>query len=136
MIATIANDGIKVAPYVVSKLTNADGVVIKTYDSPPGIRILSSKTAVQIQDMMMAVTRYGTGQAAYVEGIGSAGKTGSAETGRKNADGQSINHAWFAGYAPIKNPQYAVVIFVEEGMSGSDIAAPMFYEIIKEITKL
>ncbi len=136
MIATIANDGIKVAPYIVSKLTNADGVVIKAYDSPPGIRILSSKTAVQIQDMMMAVTRYGTGQAAYVEGIGSAGKTGSAETGRKNTDGKSINHAWFAGYAPVKDPQYAVVIFVEEGMSGSDIAAPMFSEIIKEISKL
>ncbi|SFL81452.1 peptidoglycan D,D-transpeptidase FtsI family protein [Pelosinus propionicus] len=135
LVATIANDGIKVAPYVISKLTNADGIVIKTYDTPPGIRVLSSKTALQIQDMMMGVTRYGTGQAAYVEGIGSAGKTGSAETGRKNSNGQSINHAWFAGYAPIKIPQYAVVVFVEEGMSGSDIAAPLFYEIIKEITK-
>jgi len=133
MVATIANDGIKVNPYIVSKLTNADGVVVKNYNAPSGTRVLSKKTARQIQDMMAAVTRYGTGQAAYVEGIGSAGKTGSAETGRTNASGQGINHAWFAGYAPIKNPQYAVVIFVEEGMSGGNIAAPIFNEIITEI---
>jgi cell division protein FtsI/penicillin-binding protein 2 len=135
LVSTIANDGIKVNPYVVSKLTNADGVVVKNYYASPGVRVLTQNTAKQIQDMMAAVTRYGTGQAAYVEGIGSAGKTGSAETGRTNADGQSINHAWFAGYAPVKSPQYAVVIFVEEGMSGGDIAAPIFSEIIEEITK-
>lgn len=135
LVATIANDGIKVNPYIVSKLTNADGVVVKKYYASSGIRVLTKKTARQIQDMMAAVTRYGTGQAAYVEGIGSAGKTGSAETGRTNAYGQSINHAWFSGYAPLKSPQYAVVIFIEEGMSGGDIAAPIFHEIIEEITK-
>jgi penicillin-binding protein 2 len=134
LVATIANDGIKVNPYIVSKLTNADGVVVKNYPASPGTRVLTKKTARQIQEMMAAVTRYGTGQEAYVEGIGSAGKTGSAETGRTNTAGQGINHAWFAGYAPIKNPQYAVVIFVEEGMSGGDIAAPIFNEIITEIT--
>lgn len=133
LVATIANDGIKVNPYIVSKLTNADGIIVKNYTTSPGTRVLSQKTARQIQDMMAAVTKYGTGQAAYVEGIGSAGKTGSAETGRTNPDGQSINHAWFAGYAPIKNPQYAIVIFVEEGMSGGDIAAPIFNEIVTEI---
>lgn len=136
LVATIANDGIKVNPYIVSKLTNSDGIVIKTHNMSPEVRVLSIKTARQIQEMMADVTRYGTGQAAYVKGIGSAGKTGSAETGRTNANGKSINHAWFAGYAPIKNPQYAVVIFAEEGMSGGDIAAPMFSEIVSEITNL
>lgn len=134
LVATIANDGIKVNPYIVSKLTNADGVVVKNYIASSGTRVLTQKTARQIQTMMTAVTQYGTGQAAYVEGIGSAGKTGSAETGRTNTVGQSINHAWFAGYTPINKPQYAVVIFVEEGMSGGDIAAPLFSEIITEIT--
>lgn len=134
LVATIANDGIKVNPYIVSKLTNSDGVVVKNYIASSGTRVLTQKTARQIQTMMTAVTQYGTGQAAYVEGIGSAGKTGSAETGRTNTLGQGINHAWFAGYAPLNKPQYAVVIFVEEGMSGGDIAAPIFSEIITEIT--
>lgn len=133
LVATIANDGIKANPYLVSKLTNADNVVIKNYIPSNGIRVLSKKTADQMKEMMTAVTRFGTGQAAYVEGVGAAGKTGTAETGRFNSTGQSINHAWFAGYAPLKHPQYAIVVFVEEGMSGGDVAAPIFSEIVRDI---
>ncbi len=133
MVATIANDGIKVDPYLVMKLTNSDGVVIKRYTQPPGVRVLSKKTVGQLQEMMIAVTRFGTGQTAYVEGVGSAGKTGSAETGRLTSEKKGISHAWFAGYGPIKNPQYAIAVFVEDGMSGGDVAAPIFGEILKTI---
>ena len=133
LVATIANDGIKVDPYLVSKLTNPEGVVVKTYGSSSSTRVLSIKTARQMQEMMTAVTRVGTGQTAYVEGLGSAGKTGSAETGRINEAGQGISHAWFAGYGPLVNPQYAIVVFVEDGMSGGDVAAPIFREILSGI---
>lgn len=133
LVATIVNDGIKVDPYIVSKLTTPEGLVIKNFPASRGTRVISRHTARQMRDMMTAVTRYGTGQAAYLEGIGTAGKTGSAETGRVNAAGQSINHAWFAGYAPLDNPQFAAVVFVEEGMSGGNVAAPIFREIFAEI---
>ena len=133
LVGTIANGGNKVEPYLVSKVTNARGVVIKKYTPTSGIRILSKKTAGQMQKMMAAVTKFGTGQTAYVEKGGSAGKTGSAETGRKNAHGAGINHAWFAGYGPLIDPQYAVVVFVEDGMSGGDVAAPIFGEILSSI---
>jgi len=133
LVGTIANDGIKVDPYLVSKLTNSEGTVVKNYRASSGTRILSKKTARQMQEMMTAVTRFGTGQTAYVEGMGSAGKTGSAETGRTNSKGQGISHAWFAGYGPLKNPQYAIVVFVEDGMSGGDVAAPIFGEILSGI---
>jgi cell division protein FtsI/penicillin-binding protein 2 len=85
-----------------------------------------------MREMMKAVTEYGTGAAAQVEKLGSAGKTGSAETGRLS-QGKSINHAWFAGFAPAANPQFAAVVFIEEGMSGGDIAAPLFREIMEQI---
>ena len=133
LVGTIANDGIKVDPYLVSKLTNSEGMVVKSYGASLGTRVLSKKTAKQMQEMMTTVTRFGTGQTAYVEGMGSAGKTGSAETGRRNAAGQGISHAWFAGYGPLENPQYAIVVFVEDGMSGGDVAAPIFGEILSGI---
>lgn len=134
LVATIVNDGIKVDPYIVSKLTTTEGTVVKKFTPSHGLRVLSRQTSEQLRMMMTAVTQYGTGQAAYVEGIGSAGKTGSAETGRQNKQGKSINHAWFAGYAPIKDPQYVVVVFIEDGMSGGDIAAPIFHQIVSDIT--
>lgn len=133
LVATIANDGIKVDPYIVNKLTSEDGTIINTYRASRGVRVMSRKTAYELRQMMIGVTQYGTGQAAYVEKVGSAGKTGSAETGYVDKNGHGVNHAWFAGYAPLDNPQYAVVVFVEGGMSGGEVAAPIFREIIEGI---
>lgn len=135
LISTIVNDGVKTEPYIVSRLTANDGTVLKKNQPVRGARIISKTTALQLRQMMAAVTQYGTGQAAAVEVYGSAGKTGTAETGRTDSSGKGINHAWFAGYAPLDNPQYAVVIFVEEGMSGGDVAAPIFSEILTEVLK-
>lgn len=134
-VATIVNDGIKVEPYIVSLLTTPDGTIVKKFQPRPGIRVISRQTAENLRSMMLAVTQYGTGQAAYVEGYGSAGKTGSAETGRTNTTGKGINHAWFAGFTPLVHPKYVIVVFVEEGMSGSNVAAPIFHEIATEILK-
>jgi penicillin-binding protein 2 len=134
MIATIVNDGIRVPPYLIQKLVSQDGTTLRKIPISPGKRIISKQTASQIRDMLAMTTQIGTGQAAMVEKTGTAGKTGSAETGRIDAVGKSINHAWFAGYAPLKNPQYVIVVLVEEGMSGGNVAAPIFKEIVEEIS--
>lgn len=134
-VATIVNDGIKVEPYIVSTLTSMDGTTVKNFQSSSGTRVMSRTTAEKLRTMMTAVTKYGTGQAAYVEEFGSAGKTGSAETGRINITGKGINHAWFAGFTPLDHPKYVIVVFVEEGMSGSNVAAPIFREIATAILK-
>lgn len=133
LVATIVNDGVRVNPFVVSKLTNVDGTIIKNYPISRGTRVLTRYTAAELRGMMEAVTMRGTGQAAYVEGFGAAGKTGSAETGKVDANGKSISHAWFVGYAPIETPQFVISVFVEEGMSGGDVAAPIFAEIANAI---
>ncbi len=133
LVATIVNDGVAVDPYLVSHLTAADGKIVKSFPASRGHRVLSRKTAGQMRAMMQAVTRYGTGQAAAVDGAGAAGKTGTAETGRTGRSGRSVNHAWFAGYAPLDNPRYVMVVFVEDGMSGGDVAAPIFREIAARV---
>lgn len=134
-VATIVNDGVKVEPCIVSMFTSTDGAAVKSFHPIPTTRVMSRQTAERLRTMMAAVTQYGTGQAAYVEGVGSAGKTGSAETGRTNTTGKGINHAWFAGFTPLERPKYVIVVFAEEGMSGSNVAAPIFREIAAAIVK-
>ena len=46
--------------------------------------------------------------------------------GRKERD-----HALFVGYAPIKDPRYAVAVVVEHGGSGSSMAAPIAKAALK-----
>ena len=59
-----------------------------------------------------------------LENIG--GKTGTGQTS-KNRD----NHAWFVGVAPIDDPQYIVVVLIDEGGSGGRVAAPVGRHIMQ-----
>jgi cell division protein FtsI/penicillin-binding protein 2 len=91
---------------------------------------MSTQTAARIREAMLAVTEEGTGQLAWLPEGGSAGKTGSAETGRSG-----LSHAWFTGYAPAGRPQYVVTVLVEEGGAGGTRAAPLFRQILEGIGK-
>lgn len=136
LVSTIVNDGIKVEPHIVERVTTSSGARAASNEQYRGMRVLSSGTAAAMRKMMTATTTIGTGREAYVDNGGSAGKTGTAETGRMGADGKGISHAWFAGYAPLDNPQVVVVVFVEDGMSGGDVAAPIFRDIVSQIYPL
>lgn len=52
------------------------------------------------------------------------GKTGSAQTGRKDENGKNITNAWFVGFAPFDEPEIAVVVMIENGQSGGAAAIP------------
>jgi penicillin-binding protein 2 len=74
----------------------------------------------------------GTARLPLLRRLGAAGKTGTAETGRRK-DGVPLNHAWFAGYAPFDHPTLAFAVVVEDvphGVHGGDIAAPIAAEIL------
>ena len=52
------------------------------------------------------------------------GKTGSAQTGRKDENGKNITNAWFVGFAPYEDPEIAIVVMIENGQSGGQAAIP------------
>ena len=60
-----------------------------------------------------------------------AGKTGTAEVGSTKPA-----HAWFAGYAPAENPQYVIVVVLENGGSGSQAAGPIANLMIDQLQQL
>lgn len=131
LVATIVNDGVKVEPILVDRILDGNQNLVNEKETAVGVRVFSAQTAKSLRSMMEAVTRRGTGQAAFVARGGSAGKTGSAETGRVDKAGGNVSHAWFAGYAPLNRPAYVAVVFVEEGMSGGDVAAPIFRALME-----
>jgi penicillin-binding protein 2 len=46
------------------------------------------------------------------------------------------DHAWFVSYAPVNNPQIAVVVLVEHGGHGGDAAAPLAKIVIEKYMEL
>ncbi len=135
MVATIANGGNKHNVNIVNCVTDNEGNKIRDLANRSETRVMSKATAQSIRDLMVGVIRSGTGKKANLDGYGGAGgKTGSAETGQL-IEGEKVTQAWFAGFFPATKPKYSVAIFIENGKSGSEAAAPLFQEIGEEIIK-
>ncbi|MDP4009482.1 MAG: penicillin-binding transpeptidase domain-containing protein [Candidatus Shapirobacteria bacterium] len=55
-------------------------------------------------------------------------KTGTAEVG----DGSNDTHAWLTAFAPADSPEIVITVMVERGGEGSDEAAPIVGDILKD----
>jgi len=133
MASIIANGGIRHTLNIVDCIVNSEGEIIRDLKKREWKRVISRETAQALMRMMEATVEYGTGKRADIGGYGgSAGKTGSAESGMFNEDRQ-ILHAWFTGYFPYVEPRYAMCVFVEDGTGGGTSAAPVFAEIAARI---
>lgn len=124
--AALANGGVLIQPHVIKD----DIGIYKTKKCG-----WSSETLRIVRDGMRDVIQNeeGTGKRARVEGVEMAGKTGTAEYGPKE---NSKNYAWMALFAPISSPRYAVVLVIEEGISGGRTAAPRAKQLMEAIFKI
>jgi penicillin-binding protein 2 len=80
-----------------------------------------------LDGMDRVVSPTGTARAAIIEGVTVGGKTGTAQINKKEGN---LELAWFVGFAPVENPQIAIVALVEgqnlnESFGGGAHAAPM-----------
>lgn len=122
-VATLVNEGVWRPPRLVRALLDEAGREHLLNAGSPE-QAISPATAAAVREMMRTVTEWGTGRAAWLPGVGSAGKTGSAQV-----EGRQDVYAWFAGYAPLQQPRYVIVVLVAGGKSGGETAAPLFREI-------
>lgn len=70
----------------------------------------------------------GSARRIALPGVTIAGKTGTAEFGRKE---DRKRHAWMIAFAPFEAPRYAVALLVDEGISGGETAAPRVRELLQ-----
>ena len=153
LISTIANDGIHVPPRIVvgaigAGTTGAGATGAGTtapqnapqtiaFEPAVGTRVISSLTAAQMKQMLQGVVLHGTGRKAILEGYSSAGKTGTAQKVDPNTGAYSKTKyvASFAGFAPINNPQIAVVVILDSAIGlhqGGQVSAPVFQRITQQ----
>ena len=133
MTAAIADDGIYSEPKLIRGLT-ADGTALLAESQTEQHRAVSSDTAAKVRRMMVSVIEKAKNTNGKPDNTRAAGKTSTAQTGKTDADGNELCHAWMTGFFPVNHPQYAVTVFVENGGSGNETAAPVFREIIEQIT--
>jgi cell division protein FtsI (penicillin-binding protein 3) len=138
LISTIANDGVRVPPRIVAG-TIAPQNTPQTIAFQPveGTRVISSLTAAQMRQMLQGVVLHGTGRKALLEGYSSAGKTGTAQKvdTATGAYSKTKYVASFAGFAPINDPQIAVVVILDSAVGlhqGGQVSAPIFQRVMQQ----
>lgn len=122
--ATIANDGLLYRPRLVQahRLPDAEAYVdepVRRIGKMPWSAEALHAVREGMHDVVMASD--GTGRRARVDGMDFAAKTGTAEYGPKGEGGK---HVWMIAFAPFNQPQYAVAILVEDGVSGGSTVGP------------
>ena len=117
----IANDGKLMKPYIIDRVENSEGSVIKQFSTSAYGSLMTENEASALTDLMTEVVKTGTGKKLSGLSYTAAGKTGSAEYNTVKGD----SHAWFTGFAPAENPQICVTIIVEGAGSGGDFAVPI-----------
>ncbi|HPQ47575.1 MAG TPA: penicillin-binding transpeptidase domain-containing protein [Clostridia bacterium] len=125
--AALANGGKRLVPYIVDTITDDDGNIVYQAETIFEQIEWSEDTKKVISEGMSSVTLDGTASKVFDDyPINVAGKTGTAETGRE-ADESS--NGIFICYAPVENPQIAIVTVIENGVWGS-YTAPVAKDIL------
>ena len=129
----IANDGHMMRPYVVSRVEDANGLVIRRGAPREMGQPIREDTARLMQKLLTRTTEPGgTGTKAAVAGYTVGGKTGTAV---KIVDGHyddKLNVASFVGFLPAEKPELAIMVVVDEPQplhTGGLVAAPVFSQI-------
>ena len=118
--SAIANGGMLMQPYLIERVENVNGELVKQFMPAQYGELMVANEAKGLQMLLEKVVTDGTGSALRTEEYTVAGKTGSAEFEKGKE-----THAWFVGYAPAESPRIAVCVIVEEGGSGGKTAAPI-----------
>ncbi|HXG15214.1 MAG TPA: penicillin-binding protein 2 [Calidithermus sp.] len=133
--AAVANGGVLWKPRLVQRVERADGELLW---SDPGqvtghVDLAPAVWAFLRESLWAAVNDGGTGGSARIPGLDVAGKTGTAQTMANSRADRGQDHAWFAAFAPARAPEVVVVVLVERGGKGGQVAAPIARKILNAI---
>jgi len=133
-INAIGNGGYRVRPFLVDRVVDEDGNLVRA-TVPERTRTMREETAAAVREAFEGVVLRGTARKAALEGYRAAGKTGTAQKidGGRYSSTKFI--ASFIGFAPLPRPRISVLVQIDEPKGriyGGDVSAPIFSRIAQE----
>lgn len=126
----VVNGGILYKPTLIKQ---KEGV------KPVGKRVFNESTSHIMRKLLRLVVEGGSSKKAEVVGYLVGGKTGTAEKNSQGRYSKKLNISFFVGAFPINNPEYLMLIMIDEAKpnninmgftTGGMIAAPVGREVI------
>ncbi|NGQ94226.1 penicillin-binding protein 2 [Brevibacillus sp. SYP-B805] len=131
MMVTILRGGTPGTVRIVSDITYRNGVTFHHF-APQLLETegIDRVTAYKLQRLLANVVsdEDGTGSMLQHAAWTVAGKSGTAQTA---SAGAQLYHQWFVGYAPVKEPRYAIAVVVEnQPANRSHLATAVFAQVV------
>ncbi len=132
--SSVINGGNLMRPYIVKAIKNESS----TQPVKPKLdkKIYSEKTSEIMRKMLVSTVEHGEYKWVKPEGYKIGGKTGTAQIAIGGRYDTSKTIASFIGFAPADKPKFVALVVLKEPKSsiyGSETAAPLFFEIAKEL---
>jgi cell division protein FtsI/penicillin-binding protein 2 len=133
-IATVANDGTRLRPHIVSRRILPDGTVA-IFQPVVEAQVIAPQTARAVAEIMVRGVEEGATEA-RISGYRIAGKTGTAQIpipGGYDRNGTIVS---FVGFAPVPDPQVIILVKLDRPQTSSwagDTAAPTFRRLAERL---
>lgn len=132
-VATIANGGTRYKPYLVDKITDVNGKIVKEFKPEVMQKMSVSPENMDLVRKGMAAVTQGEGTASGLFAnwpIKVAAKTGTAETSSETDKVKTANNGVFVAFAPFDNPKVAVAALVEFSGHGGTAAGSAVRDLL------
>jgi penicillin-binding protein 2 len=144
VISAVANGGVRYRPRIVKRLESPDGRVVQEFEPERLGEVPARPETLRIvQQALFGVVNEprGTGWRGRHEQVNIGGKTGTVQVISNSPKGDKLperfrDHGWFVAFAPVENPQLAIVILGEHGGRGGSTYAPIARKIVEHYFKL
>ncbi len=142
--AAVVNGGYLVTPYVVSKIVDPNGNVIKTTEPSIKRQVISEETSAQMRQVLESVVNTKGGSNAYIKGYAIGGKSGTSQKiDKSNETGnENLYVSSYCAFAPADDPEIIMLVMLDEPTArdqngslmyyGSVVAVPPVVNILKE----
>lgn len=126
MMNAVADDGVYHMPRLVYGVVDASLHITSEVQTPEPERILSVETAEILQNMLQSVVEEGIGRDAQPEALSAGGKTGTAQTGQFDEEGEELLNYWFCGFYPTDSPRYTITVLQDSMLEPTISSAEIF----------
>ncbi len=139
-LTTLANDGVMVRPYLVSKIVDEEGNSVEEFGRREVAKVASKETIAKMKDLMYKVV-YGIGdtnKAFAPDNVTLIGKTGTAQIASPKGGylkGEYDYIKSFAGLFPYENPEYIVYVSIKQLVGGTGDVAKIVHNVVEESAK-
>lgn len=133
--AAVVNGGKLVTPYVVDKIVDSNGNIVKQFEPQIKRQVISEETSKIMRETLQSVVETNGGSNAYIQGYKIGGKSGTSQK-LDLPGGKEIYVGSYCAFAPADDPDIIMLVMVDEPSNGdyygSKVAAPVVRNVFKE----